>query len=199
MEAEPRLGSCSGKPWYVARGGALRAEPCGDEISVGMTKFYRVECFREIGGFVRQVLWDGIDCHRSRMLGWRTRACDDEALRFVHLRPMGSSHKGIHTGRVRGGFGQWFMGTSPLFALVSAAYRLPAKPAVTGSLAFLWGYFGSALRGVPRYDDLEFRRFLRRYQRASLLLGKRRAVAQLEAEGEPAWRARHAAAPGKTP
>ena len=28
-------------------------EVCGDEMSVGMTKFYRVACFREIGGFVR--------------------------------------------------------------------------------------------------------------------------------------------------
>jgi hypothetical protein len=36
-------------------------------MSVGMTKFYRVSCFKEIGGFVRQVMWDGIDCHRVRM------------------------------------------------------------------------------------------------------------------------------------
>jgi len=36
-------------------------EICGDEMVVGRTKFYRVACFREIGGFVRQVMWDGID------------------------------------------------------------------------------------------------------------------------------------------
>ena len=54
----------------------LVPEICGDEMSVGMTKFYRVSCFKEIGGFVRQVMWDGIDCHRARMLGWIAESVD---------------------------------------------------------------------------------------------------------------------------
>src|SRR3979490_178811 len=71
MESDPRVGTTSGKPWFVhPQRGALAAEVCGDEMSVGMTKFYRVTCFKEIGGFVRQVMWDGIDCHRARLLGW---------------------------------------------------------------------------------------------------------------------------------
>jgi hypothetical protein len=141
-----------------------------------MTKFYRVQCFREIGGFVRQVMWDGIDCHRCRMLGWIAESVDDEALRFIHLRPMGSSQQGIWTGRVRSGYGQYFMGTAPLYFLASALFRLPKHPAVAGSVAMLWGYLSSALRGVPRYDDREFRRFLRSYQYACLWLGKRAAT-----------------------
>src|SRR5438067_10869478 len=83
MEQEPRLGTCSGKPWFVhPYTGALVPEPCGDEMSVGPSKFYRVSCFREVGGFVRQVMWDGIDCHRARMLGWMAGAENDEDLRF---------------------------------------------------------------------------------------------------------------------
>ena len=50
--------------------GKLVSEKCGDENSVGMVKFYRTECFTQIGGFVRELMWDGIDCHRCRMLGW---------------------------------------------------------------------------------------------------------------------------------
>ena len=114
MESDPRIGTTSGKPWFVhPQSGALVPEICGDEMSVGMTKFYRVACFLEIGGFVRQVMWDGIDCHRARMLGWIAESIDDEPLRFVHLRPQGASQKGIWTGRLRKGFGQYFMGTSP--------------------------------------------------------------------------------------
>jgi hypothetical protein len=86
-------------------------------MSVGMTKFYRVTCFKEIGGFVRQVMWDGIDCHHARMLGWIAQSVDLEPIRFVHLRPIGASQKGIVTGRLRAGFGQYFMGTSPLYYL----------------------------------------------------------------------------------
>ena len=199
MEADPRLGSCSGKPWFPhPRTGEMVPERCGDEMSVGMTKFYRTSCFREIGGFVRQVMWDGIDCHQARMHGWRVRACDDPALRFVHLRAMGSSDRGILTGRIRFGFGQWFMGSSPAFFLASAIYRLPSHPPVIGSAASVWGFASSALRGADRFDDPAFRRYLRRYQHLSLVLGKKRAIARLEREGEEVWsrnRTRAAAAP----
>ena len=189
MEGEPRLGTCSGKPWFVHPGtGKLFPEVCGDEMSVGMTKFYRVDCFRDIGGFVRQVMWDGIDCHRARMLGWIAESVDLEELRFLHLRPQGASQKGIWTGRVRAGFGQYFMGTSPLYYLASAIYRLPRHPPLLGSAAMLWGYFSSAWKRVPRYDDAEFRRFLRRYQRSCLVMGKRAATARANAKQARAWR-----------
>ena len=103
MESDPRIGTTSGKPWFLhPQSGVLVPEVCGDEMSVGMTKFYRVACFKEIGGFVRQVMWDGIDCHRARMLGWIAESFDHEPVRFVHLRPQGTSHKGVWTGRLRG-------------------------------------------------------------------------------------------------
>ncbi len=192
MEANPRIGTCSGKPWFVHPvTKELVPEVCGDEMSVGMTKFYRVSCFREIGGFVRQVMWDGIDCHRARMLGWIAESVEEEPLRFIHLRPMGSSQKGIWTGRVRSGFGQYFMGTDPFYFLAVAVSRLPKHPVGYGTVAMLWGYARSAARRVPRYDDLEFRRFLRRYQRLALVMGKRAATRKVNAERLRVWEAAH--------
>jgi biofilm PGA synthesis N-glycosyltransferase PgaC len=189
MEANPRLGTSSGKPYFVdPRIGNVVPEVCGDEMSVGMTKFYRVQCFREIGGFVRQVMWDGIDCHRCRMLGWIAESVDEEPLRFMHLRPMGSSQKGIWTGRVRSGYGQYFMGTAPIYLLASAVFRLPKRPVLLGSIAMVWGYTSSAVRRVTRYDDLEFRRFIRRYQYACLLYGKRKATRRVNEAQEAVWR-----------
>ena len=196
MEAEPRIGTTSGKPYFVrAQGGALVPEVCGDEMSVGMTKFYRTTCFREIGGFVREVMWDGIDCHRCRTLGWIAESVDAEGLRFRHLRPMGSSQKGLWTGRVRSGYGQYFMGTSPLYLAASSAFRLFKPPVLYGSAAMLWGYFSSLARGLPRYDDPAFRRFLRRYQYQCLLHGKRAATRRLNETQAPVWRARGATQP----
>jgi poly-beta-1,6-N-acetyl-D-glucosamine synthase len=191
MEENPRLGTSSGKPYFISgRNGRLVPEVCGDEMSVGMTKFYRVPCFREIGGFVRQVMWDGIDCHRCRMLGWIAESVDDEPLRFIHLRPMGSSQKGIWTGRLRFGYGQYFMGSAPLYFLTSTVFRLTKHPVVLGSVASIWGFLSSALKGVPRYNDPEFRKFLRKYQYACLRLGKRRATQLINQKQESIWRAR---------
>lgn len=188
MEAEPRLGTCSGKPYFRdPRTGRLVSEACGDEMSVGMTKFYRVECFRQIGGFVREVMWDGIDCHRCRMLGWIARSWDDPDLRFVHLRPMGSSQRGIVTGRMRHGFGQYFMGTGLAYMTASAIFRMARPPFVIGGLAMWWGYVRSLLSRQPRYPDPQFRRFLRRYQRQCLLRGKTRATIALDRAQAAAW------------
>ncbi len=181
MEANPSIGTCSGKPYFIdPRSERLESEMCGDEMSVGMTKFYRRECFEQIGGIVREVMWDGIDCHRCRMLGWKACSWDDPELRFIHLRPMGTSDKGWWTGRMRHGAGQYFMGTGLVYMTVSALYRMTRPPRVAGGLAMWWGYVKAMLQRRPRYDDLEFRRFLRRYQWQCLLKGKRRATQELD-------------------
>lgn len=192
MESDPRLGTCSGKPYFLdKRTGRMISEKCGDDMSVGMTKFYRTTCFEEIGGFVREVMWDGIDCHRCRMLGWKAWSRDDEELRFIHLRPMGSSQQSIWTGRMRHGYGQYFMGSSLAYMTASALYRMTRPPFVVGGLAMWIGYVRAMLTGKGRYDDPAFRRLLRRYQWKALLQGKRRAIAAIEHEYEPVWRERH--------
>jgi poly-beta-1,6-N-acetyl-D-glucosamine synthase len=180
MEANPRIGTCSGKPYFKGDSGNLISEACGDEMSVGMIKFYRTECFQQIGGFVRQVMWDGIDCHRCRMLGWIACSWDEPDIRFIHLRAMGSSHKGILTGRSRHGFGQYFMGTSLPYMTASALFRMTRPPLVLGGAAMWWGFFKAILKNEPRYDDAEFRRFLRRYQWSCLFRGKSSATKRLD-------------------
>jgi glycosyltransferase involved in cell wall biosynthesis len=188
MEAEPRLGSCSGKPYFTNAAGSLVSEKIGDEVSCGASKFYRRACFEQIGGFVREVMWDGIDNHRSRMLGWTVRSWDEPELRFLHLRPMGSSEHGILRGRMRHGFGQYFMGTGPAFMTASAIFRMTRRPWIIGGLAMWWGYVSSFLNGKPRYDDPEFRRFVRRYQWSSLFRGKAAAVRRIEERWKDRWK-----------
>jgi poly-beta-1,6-N-acetyl-D-glucosamine synthase len=180
MQDNPRLATCSGKA-YVEQGSRLVNEGHGDETSLGMTKFYRVSAFVAMGGFVREVMWDGIDCHRCRMLGLIACSWDEPELRFVHLRPMGSSQQSIYTGRMRHGFGQYFMGTGFLYILASAIKKIPEKPYLTGAMAMLWGWGKSALQRQPRYNDLAFQRFLRSYQWRALLVGKQRAVDEINA------------------
>jgi len=200
MEAAPRIGTCSGKPYFfppgapddrvafpLSEGSGVVSERIGDENAIGASKLYRVQCFLQIGGFVRQVMWDGIDGHRCRQLGWIATSWDDPPLRLVHLRPMGSSQVSWWSGRVRHGFGQWFMGTTPIYMLAAALFRMTRPPRLVGGLAMLYGYFRSMVRGDPQYGDAEFRRFLRRYQWACLLQGKARATAELNARQASAW------------
>lgn len=175
FEANPRLGTASGKSW-IRVGDRLAWERTRDDMSQGQTKLYRVGCFQAIGGFVSEVMWDGIDCHRCRMLGWEAASYRDPDLRFIHLRPMGSSFRSIYRGRVRWGWGQYFMGTHPLYALAITVYRMAERPWILGGLLIGAGYFGSWLRRLPRYGDAAFRKHLHRYQLERLGLARPRAA-----------------------
>jgi len=168
FDGDPRLGTLSGKTYYPGPKGLIR-EYTRDDFSHGTVKFYRRACYEEIGGFVPEVMWDGIDCHRCRMKGWKAASSHDPELRIIHLRQMGSSDRSVFVGRRRHGRGQYFMGTHPLYILASAIRRVNDPPSVLGSVMILSGYVGAALRRQPRYDDLEFRKHLRRWQMSKLL------------------------------
>jgi len=163
FEADPRLGSASGK--------VFRPEPHGDveefmidEMVAGQWKLYRRSCFDAIGGLVPALMWDGIDFHRSRQAGFRTRSFADPALRIRHHRLMGSSDRGIVRGRLRWGRGQWFMGSHPLYVLASAAFRMLEKPYVVGGALIAAGYAQAMLGREERYGDAGFREELHRWQ-----------------------------------
>ncbi len=189
MNDNERLGNCSGKPYFIDKvSGKLVSEGCGDENAIGASKFYRRECFKQIGGFVRQVMWDGIDGHRCRQLGWLAKSLDIPALRFTHLRPMGSSQKNIITGRIRHGFGQYYMGTGFIYMLVSSIYRMTKYPYIVGGLAMLWGFVKSAIQCEERFDDYELSIFVRRYQWECLLKGKERATHALNEAQKAQWK-----------
>jgi len=192
MNENLRIGTCSGKAYFKDKKTAeLISEKCGNEMSVGMTKFYRRSCFEEIGGFVRQVMWDGIDCHRCRQLGWVAVSWDEPDLQFIHLRPMGSSQVGIFTGRMRHGFGQYFMGTGIVYMLASSVFRMLHPPYFIGGMAMFWGYLKSAFKQAPRFEDKELRQFINQYQWACLFKGKAQATADLNKQQAAVWQKTH--------
>ncbi len=183
MEADPRIGTCSGKP-YVRRNGQLASERRGDEMSVGMTKLYRRSCFDDIGGFVHEVMWDAIDCHKARQKGWRAVSWDHPDLNFEHLRPMGSSQTSIWTGKKRHGFGQYYMGSDPFYYLATCVFRMSEPPYVLGGLAMARGYFSAWFKGAERQKDTELIAFIRAYQRRALRVGRAKAVREIEAKNK---------------
>ncbi len=174
FDRDPKLASASGKV-YRREGSRLIEEFLIDEMVAGQFKLYRREAFERIGGFVREVMWDGIDFHRARMEGYRTASLHDPELRILHLRLMGSSDSSAYRGRLRWGRGQWFMGSAFPYIVASGLFRMHEKPRGIGGLLIIAGYVGAALRREARYDDPAFRRDLRRWQYhrlAGLLRGR---------------------------
>lgn len=176
MEADPQLGTVSGKVYLRDPDGRLSHERRGDETSVGPSKFYRVRCFRDIGGFERAAGWDGIDGHMCRTKGWIARSIDEPGLRLVHRRQKGSSQRHVFAGRVREGTGRRYVGTSPLYFALSVVYRIAERPYLVGALCMAWGYLRAALSGAAVFGDEPYHRTQRRFEREALLFGKRRAL-----------------------
>ena len=139
-----------------------------DEAVAGCFKLYRRDAFEAIGGFRREVMWDGIDIHECRRRGLRTANLPDDELRIVHLRPMGASDRSIYRGRLRWGEGQWFMGSSFSYLAASGLYRMRERPWLIGGLLIIVGLLKAGLQGKPRYDVPEFRESLRSWQRERL-------------------------------
>ena len=132
-------------------------------------------------------MWDAIDCHRSRQLGWIACSWDDPDLRFIHLRIMGSSQDNVYVGRMRHGFGQYFMGTGIVYMLATSVFRMLHRPFVFGGAAMFWGYLKSMLNKEKQLNDPELRNFIRRYQWACLLKGKQKATEQYNSMQEHLW------------
>lgn len=175
FDADPLLGTKSGK-LYIRDGDRLVHEYCGDENSVGPAKFYRVDCFRAIDGFVREVCWDGIDGHLCRIRGWVAESEDDPDTRIIHLRRMGSSYRSLWTGRQRWGRGKWFMGSAWYYVLAASVFRTFEKPYIVNGMGIFVGYIKSMLTGIKRYEEPGFRKFLRRFERRVLFVGKSAAA-----------------------
>ena len=163
LDSTPRLAAVSGKV-FRPENGKFVPEWIIDEHVAGQFKLYRRTAFEEIGGFVEEVMWDGIDVHMSRMKGWDTRSFEHPDAHLIHHRLMGSSDKNVLKGRLRWGRGIYFMGYHPLYALASGIFRMREKPVFIGGLLIIIGYLRAAIQRVPRYENLEFRTFLQKWQ-----------------------------------
>jgi len=180
---DPFLGSASGKIFLPVGNNKLIEERMTDEMTSGAFNFYRRQTFDDIGGFVCEVMWDGIAYHQARINGWRTRSVHHADLKIIHKRLMGSSHKNIIHGRLRWGRGQYFMGTHPLYILAVAAYRMFERPFLIGGFGILTGYILSGFNRIKRYGNDEFRKSLHAWQMERLKLGKRlESIPQATAE-----------------
>lgn len=169
---DPYLGAASGKP-YLQIKGKLIPERTHDEMVTGQLHLHIRECFEAIGGLVREVHWEAIAVHRARMAGFRTRSIDSPELKYIHLRIMGSSHKGIIYGRLRWGKGQYFLGTGLLYLIFISLYRSFERPYLIGGIPIIIGYVQAAFSGMIRYSFPGFKKSLRAWQYERLKIGRR--------------------------
>jgi poly-beta-1,6-N-acetyl-D-glucosamine synthase len=167
---DPRVGMASGTTLLKLQG-QLVSERFTNFHVPGQAKFYRRECFRDLGGLRGVYGWDIIDETDARRHGWLTLS--DPEIIIVHHRLQGSSFGGLR-GRVIWGRGANAIGSHPLFALARGIYRIAEHPWLVGGLAFIWGFFTSYFNpDLQRITDPSLTRYLQREQLYRLMHSNR--------------------------
>jgi biofilm PGA synthesis N-glycosyltransferase PgaC len=170
------LAKFAGNPKLGIGGGVVFNDIQGERVRLrgrlnmtrGEIKGWRRECFQEIGGLVRGIGWDGLDCVKAIMLGWHTETYEDEGLEVLTLRPENSSIKNIYYGWARYGKTLHFAGAHPVWLLASAMYHMLDRPYVLSGICIIIGYIEEQLKGSQQYGGQEFRRFLRAWHKQEL-------------------------------
>ena len=160
FEENPKLGIASGTCWHDEDD--RRVMEKGYPLHVrGAMRIYRRKCWDDIGGPVRSLGWDAIDCYKARMRGWETRSFEDLPVRH-HVKTWIKG--GLLHGRRRSGRMEYLIGTHPLFFLAKCVRELGSKPFLISAGALAWGYLSSWLKREQRVGDQELRAFVRKEQ-----------------------------------
>jgi poly-beta-1,6-N-acetyl-D-glucosamine synthase len=126
----------------------------------GATKFYRRECYDDISPVPAIIGWDTMDEVKARMCGWRTESFALSGGDPLHMRPR-ASYDGVARGFRRSGEGAYALGGHPLHVLLYGLRHSTGPGGVWGSINYLAGWTGAALRRFPRAEP-DVREHIRR-------------------------------------
>lgn len=170
---DPKLGIANGKSYYLEKG-KLILYRSADTSTMGPTKVYRKQCFKDIGGsLIESVGWDMIDDLKAKMCGWRTRSFND--IKFIHHRKIGTRDANEVKIYIEQGEILYFYGYHLLFIIAKGIYRMFEKPYIIIGLAIIFGYFKALVQREKQIEDKEMIEFLRSEQLGRLFFKARNA------------------------
>ena len=132
----------------------------------GATKIYRRQCWEQIGGLLKAPGWDTVDEVKANMLGWKT--CSFPELKLLHYRYTGHAD-GVWKNWVKNGRANYIVGYHPLFMFFKCARRFFERPYGIVAAGLWYGFVTGYLFQIPRNQEPEVIRYLRRQQLRRLL------------------------------
>lgn len=164
----PRLG-IAGTPFTQDLGyDSTRDSFEGEDYVAGPFQVFRLECFREIGGYVANHAGgvDWIAVMTARMKGWTVRAFPEK--RFHHHRAMGTAERGRIRAMFSYGQKDYYLGGSPLWQVFRSLYQTRKPPLLLGGLSLFVGYAWALVTRTPRAVSPQLMQYHRRQQRRKL-------------------------------
>lgn len=122
----------------------------------GALKTYRVSCFKEIGGFMPVLGWDGLDEMKAFYYKWTSSIVDSEV---KHFRVAASDYNPVRLS-YKIGKASFRNGANLRMTILRTIYRINSKPYVIVAFAFFWGYIKAFLNGEKRIVDKNLAKFI---------------------------------------
>jgi glycosyltransferase involved in cell wall biosynthesis len=165
---DPKLGITGGTRYEQRRdNGPYEKVLVPRDFVGGPFKFYRMDCFYDIGGLIRRAGWDGVDTIKANMKGWKTGEID--SLRIIHLKPTGSaSGEGLIKACEKYGDVSYYMGGYFGYFILRVMFRSFQEHNFQVGFQMIKG-FRKAKRNNETRETKEFRKYLKQKQRENVL------------------------------
>ncbi|WP_127844984.1 glycosyltransferase family 2 protein [Psychroflexus aestuariivivens] len=134
----------------------------------GALKTYRVKCFKEIGGFMPVLGWDGLDEMKSFYYGWESKIIEEKV---KHFRAADSDHNKLGLS-YRRGIAKYQNGSGFLQIFFRSIKSLLKKPYILLGISFFFGYMFAFISRKPRNVSKDMSSFIQKFQRSRLKLFK---------------------------
>lgn len=160
---DPMLGIAGG-PRYerVTKDSILKEVLVPKGFVGGPFKFYRKECFRDIGGLIHRAGWDGVDIIKANMHGWKTYEIG--SIKIFHLRPTGTADgEGLSKACKKYGDISYYMGGYIWYFTLRVIGRSLLNRNLKIGYYMIKGYLESRRKNAPRESN-QFRKSLRQIQ-----------------------------------
>ncbi|AKB34355.1 glycosyltransferase [Methanosarcina siciliae HI350] len=166
FEKDSSLGIASGGVYYDF-GGKLSREVSDKNLPRGTGRLWRKSCFLETEGYQVEPSPDSISNTKALLRGWQLRQYIDVV--EIQKRKTGSG-EGLWKGYVKNGWMAYYVDKSLSMVLFNTLYFSFKSPYYTG-IAYLYGYFNSAVKKENKIRDTEIRAYYRK-QNLGLLFSR---------------------------
>lgn len=130
----------------------------------GALKTYRVSCFKEIGGFMPVLGWDGLDEMKAFYYKWSSSIVDSEV---KHHRVADSDHNKLRLSFKRG-VAKYQNGSGFLMVFFRSLKDILKKPFFLVGFSFLSGYIYALVSRKPKNVSKELALFIKKFQLSRL-------------------------------
>ncbi len=160
---DKKLGICGGV-CYIKKGNEFVKEHAYMYHVRGALKSVRRTCFKEIGGFMTELHWDGIDEFKARYYGWKVYSID---IKVIHHRPTSKAYKPIKF-NFKNGYAARKRRASFFLSILRALKTAKTYPYIINSIAYIYGYILAFLKGEKNILTKEISKSMNKFHYSKL-------------------------------